>query len=224
MSTQRQIKQTMESVAISSKFLRWAGFASMAAGFIYLIIQVLHPADTLASVTTPMWAVVHVLSIVMDILAVIALAGLYARQAHKIGALGFIGYLLFSLFFALSLAFHFVEAFVFPLLTETAPKFVEGLQGLVTGAASQVSLGAIPAVYAIAGLAYLLGGFVLGLSTFRARVLPRWAGGLLAAGSLVIVLGAIIPHPFDRIMALPVGLALIWLGWAMFANPQREES
>ncbi len=194
------------------RFLRWTGVAALTAGTIYLLIQLLHPADTLASVTTPMWVAVHILSIVMDFLVVIGLTGIYARASHKVGVFGFIGYLLFSLFFALSLAFHFIEAFVFPALASSTPQFVEGLQGLVTGSASEVSLGATPAVYAIAGVSYLLGGFLLGISLLRTRSFPRWACLLLAFGSLVIVLGAIIPHPFDRIMAVPVGVALIWLG------------
>lgn len=210
-----QITPEMKSVAVSTKFMRWAGLAAIVTGFIYLAVQLIHPSDTFGSVTTARWSVTHILSIVMDMLALIALTGIYAKQAHKTGIFGFIGYFLFSLFFALSLAFHFIEAFVFPVLASEAPKFVEGLQGLVTRQQSAVSLGAIPTVYMIVGISYLLGGVLLGTAIFRAAVLPRWAGGLLAIGALVTMLGAVIPHPIDRIMAVPVGLALIWLGWAL---------
>lgn len=207
---------------VSDKYFRWSGLAAILAGSIYLIIQVLHPRDTLALVTTPMWSVVHSLSIGMDIAAIIALSGIYARQAHRVGIPGFIGYLLFSLFFALSIAFHFTEAFLFPILADSAPKFVSGMQGLVTGVASEVPLGAIPAVYTIAGLSYLIGGFTVGLSVFRANVLPRYAGLLLASGALVTILGAVIPHPLDRIMAVPVGVALIWIGVALLRGRENE--
>lgn len=202
---------------VSFRFFRWTGVAAIIAGCIYLVIQLLHPSDTLSSVTTPMWVIVHVLSMVMDLAAIIALTGIYALHAYKFRIFGFIGYILFSLFFGLSLAFHFVEAFVLPVLTTGASKFIEGIQGLVTGVASEVDLGVIPIIYTIAGLSYLLGGFILGLSLFRANIVPRTAGLLLAIGALITLLGAIIPHPLDRVMAIPVGLALVWIGRSMVA-------
>jgi hypothetical protein len=33
----------------------------------------------------------------------------------------------------------------------------------------------------ISGPMYILGPLLFGIATFRARVLPRWAGGLLAS-------------------------------------------
>lgn len=200
---------------VNYRFFRWTGAAAIIAGGIYLAIQLLHPNDTLGSVTMPMWVIVHVLSMVMDLAAIIALTGIYAVHAHKFRIFGFIGYMLFSLFFGLSLAFHFLEAFVFPVLATSAPEFINGVQGLVTGIASEVDLGAIPIVYTIAGLSYLVGGFILGLSLLRANIVPRVAGLLLSIGALVTILGAVIPHPIDRVMAIPVGLALVWIGWSM---------
>lgn len=217
MSGKVQDVQKVADTELNDRFFRWTGAAAIIAGGIYLAIQLLHPSDTLGSVTMPMWVIVHVLSMVMDLAAIIALTGIYAVHAHKFKIFGFIGYMLFSLFFGLSLAFHFLEAFVFPVLATSAPEFINGVQGLVTGAASEVNLGVIPILYAIAGLSYLLGGFLLGLSIFRAKILPCSAGLLLTIGALVTLLGAIIPHPLDRVMAIPVGLALVWVGWSMVA-------
>ena len=217
MNSKRQDIEEMGDKKVDDKFFRWTGIAAIIAGSIYLVIQLLHPSDTLASVTTPMWVFVHALSMVMDLAAIIALTGIYSLHAHRVRMLGFIGYVLFSLFFGLSIAFHFTEAFLFPALSTSAPKFIAGVQGLVTGTASEVDLGVIPILYTIAGLSYLLGGFILGLSLFRAKILPRSAGLLLAIGALVTLLGAIIPHPLDRVMAIPVGLALVWVGWSMVA-------
>src|SRR5205085_7430033 len=98
----------------ASNLIRWAGLAPMGAGILYIAIQLIHPLDVLASVTTAQWAITHYLSIVMDMLGMLGIAGLYARQVEKSGWLGLAGYLLFSLFWALSLAFHFIEAFIEP--------------------------------------------------------------------------------------------------------------
>ena len=215
MSSKAQDIQKLGDEKVSRRFFRWTGITAIIAGGIYLIIQPLHPADTLGSVTTPMWVIVHVLSMIMDLTAIIALTGIYALHAHKFKVLGFVGYILFSLFFGLSLAFHFTEAFLFPLLATSAPEFVKGIQGLVTNTVSEVDLGIIPIVYTIAGLSYLIGGFILGLSLMRATIVPRTAGLLLAGGALATILGAVIPHPLNRVMAIPVGVALVWIGWSM---------
>lgn len=203
------------------KLIRWAGVAAMAAGILYIAIQAIHPPDVLSSVTTAQWALVHSLSIVMDVLAMLGLAGLYARQVEQSGWLGLTGYLLLSGFWAFSVALHFIEAFISPVLVSEAPQFVEGLLGMVAGHASHINLGALPTVYGLLiGVGgYVLGGLVFGIATFRARVLPRWAGGLLALGTLLpVLLSSVVHHPFDRLFAVPVGLALVWLGSALWSE------
>jgi hypothetical protein len=106
----------------ASKLIRWSGLAAMGAGIIFAVIQPIHPPDILASVTTSTWAIVHYLSMAMDIFGLLGIAGLYARQVEKSGWLGLAGYLLFSLFWALSFAFHFIEVYITPLLAINAPK------------------------------------------------------------------------------------------------------
>jgi len=209
-----------------SKVIRWSGLAAMAAGILFAVIQPIHPPDVLASVTTAQWAIVHYLSIAMDILGLLGIAGLYARQVEKSGWLGFAGYLLFSLFWASSLAFHFIEVFVTPLVAINAPKLAESLIGVVTGASSEISLGALPLAYMVAGIAgYALGGLLFGIAIFRARVLPRWAGGLLAVSIILpFFTQSLVQHPYDRIFAVPVGLALVWLGYALFAERREPAS
>jgi len=197
----------------------------MGAGILYIAIQAIHPLDVLSSVTTPKWAITHYLSIVMDILAMLGIAALYARQVEKSGWLGLAGYLLFSLFWAISVAFHFVEAFIEPPLATEAPKFVTGIVGMVAGHASEMNLGALPAIYMLTGIVgYVLGGLLFGIATFRAGILPRWAGGLLALGTILpVLLSSVVHHPFDRLFAVPVGLGLAWLGYALWSE-RREQA
>jgi hypothetical protein len=220
MNTNRKtaIKEKKTSIT-AAQLIRWSGLAAMGTGIIYLIVQLIHPADVFSSVSTAQWATVHYLSLVMDLLALLGVTGLYARQVDQAGWLGLAGYLLFGLFWAFSVAFHFTEAVITPALVAVAPKFVEGAVGMVNGVPSEISLGSLPVVYNLIGLAgYLLGGLLFGIATFRAGVLPRWAGGLLAFGAAVTLAGALVPHPLNRIMAVPMGLALAWLGYALLAE------
>ena len=204
----------------TSNLIRWSGVAAMGTGILYIAIQAIHPLDVLSSVTTTRWAVAHFLSLVMDLLGLLGIAGIYARQAEKSGWLGLAGYLLLSLFWALGVAFHFIEAFVEPVMATAAPKVVAGLLGMVNGVPSEVSLGAIPMVYALDGVAgYVLGGLLFGIATFRAGILPRWAGGLLALGTMLpLLLSSLVQHPYDRLFAVPVGFAIAWLGYALWSE------
>ena len=209
----------------ASSLIRWSGLAAMAAGIIFVIIQPIHPPDVVASVTTGRWAIVHSLGVAMSLLGLLGIAGLYARQVEEAGWLGLAGYLLFSLFWALTLAFQFFEGFILPLLATEAPKFVHGFLGLLGGYATEVNLGALPTFYAIAGFGYVLGGLLFGIATLRAGILPRWAAGLLAVGAVLpILLSSLVPHPLDRIFAVPVGIALAWLGYALWSERRAQDA
>lgn len=207
----------------ASSLIRWAGLAAMGAGILFIAVQAIHPLDVLSSVTTARWAIVHYLGVAMCFLGLLGLVGLYARQVEEAGWLGLAGYLLFSLFWVLTLAFQFVEAFISPVLATEAPQFVEGFLGIVTGASSKLNLGALPTMYMLTGLLYLLGGLLFGIATLRAGILPRWAASLLAVGIVLPLLGSwLVPHPFDRIFAVPVGLAMAGLGYALWSE-RREQ-
>lgn len=210
----------------TSKLIRWAGFAAMGSGILFIAMQAIHPLDALSNVTTARWSLVHYLGIVMAFLGLIGVTGIYARQAEKAGWLGLIGYLLFSLFYALTLAFQFIEAFLSPVLATLAPKFVESMLGVVTGAPSVVNLGPLPVVYKLLGFAgYALGGLLFGIATFRARILPRWAAILLSVGIVLpLLLSSLVHHPYDRILAVPVGLAIAWLGAAILTERREPVS
>ena len=209
----------------AANLIRWAGLAAMGAGISFIAMQIIHPLDVLEEVTTTRWALVHYLGVVMGLLGLIGMTGIYARQAEESGWLGLIGYVLFTIFFVITTAFQFVEAFISPVLATAAPQFVEGLLGVASGHPTGFDLGLLPTVYALNGFAgYMLGGVLLGIATLRARVLPRWAGILLAvaavmplAASLPFV-SALFPHPLDRIFAVPMALAWAGLGYALWSE------
>jgi hypothetical protein len=206
------------------KLIRWGGFSAVVAGILFVVIQPIHPPDILSSVTTGTWAIVHYLTITMAVLGLTGITSIYARQVEEAGWLGLVGYLLLSLFPLLTIAVVFVEAFVLPLLATEAPTFVNGFLGLYGGYASEVNLGALQALPALSGLAVLLGCLLFGIATLRAGILPRWAAGVLALGGPVSALVvSLLPHEFERIAAVPIGLGLAWLGYALWSE-RREQA
>jgi hypothetical protein len=49
----------------SARLIGAAGLAAVVAGLLFVAIQVVHPPDTIASVTEPVWAYVHFASLAM---------------------------------------------------------------------------------------------------------------------------------------------------------------
>jgi hypothetical protein len=227
MNTNRQTAVTEESKMkiTASKLIRWAGLPAMVAGIIFAGIQPIHPTDALSSVTTSAWAIITPLKTVMCLFFLLGITGLYARQVDKAGWLGLVGYLLFSLSWAVNLVYIFAEAFILPPLATTAPKFVEDfLFGVITGRATETNLGALPTIFALNGLPYLLGGLLFGVATFRAGILSRWAAGLLAIAAALTPLAALFPHEIQRYAGIPVGIAVAWLGYALWSERREQAS
>jgi len=217
---ERKMKPTAASL------IRWAGLSAVAAGVIFAVIQPIHPADEVSSVTTTAWAIITPIKTVMCFLFLVGIGGIYARHVNKAGWLGLAGFLLFSLSWWLQTAYVFAETFIFPVLANTAPQFVDGLLGFVSGRASDsnVNLGALTAIYSLLSIFYMLGGLLLGIATFRANILPRWAGGLLAVTATLTPLAALLPHQIQRLAGVPMGLAVACLGYALWSERRAPAS
>ena len=207
----------------ASKLIRWAGLSAMVAGMFYVLVGLFHPPNVLSSVTTTQWAIVHVLAIAMCFFGILGMVGLYAKQAEKSGWLGLAGFLLFSLWFAFILGFSFVETFILPSLATEAPKVVDGFLGMFTSTASEINLGILPTIWTLTAPLYVLGGLLFGIATFRAGILPRWAGGLFVIGTALAPVAALLPLEHQPKVAVPVGIALAWLGYALWSE-RREQA
>ena len=184
-NTNRQtaIKESKMKIT-TPKLIRWAGLSAMVAGIIFVGIQPIHPPDVLSSVNTSAWAIITSFKTAMCLLLLLGIAGLYARQVNKAGWLGLAGFLLFGLSWAIQTAFVFAEAFIMPPLATLAPKFVDGFLGAAAGRASEVSLGALPAIYALlVGGLYMLGCLVFG----EVLTLRKIMGTLIVAIGIYLV-------------------------------------
>ena len=224
MNSNRETSKKSRTKVTASTLMRLAGISAMVAGLCFFVMGMFHPFNVPASVTTATWVNVHIFATAMGFFGLFGMAGLYARQVEKAGWLGLAGFLLFSLWLGLVMPFCFVEAFILPRLVTESPMFVAGFLGMFTGIPSQVDLGVLPTLWNISGPLYIFGSLLFGIATFRAGVLPRWAGALLVLGALLAPVGAVVPPEYQPKIMLPIGLAFVWLGYALFSERREPAS
>jgi hypothetical protein len=225
MNTNRKtVSRESKPQVTTSALMRWAGASAVAAGLCFIVIGIFHPENVPSAVTTATWINAHIAAFALGFFGLFGMAGLYARQAEKTGWLGLAGFLLFSAWMTLVSGFSFVEAFILPKLATESPAFVEGFLGVVTGVPSTIDFGILPTLWTISGPMYILGPVLFGIATFRAGILPRWAGALLALNIVFVPLGAVIPAAYQPMIMVPVGLAMAWLGYALFAERRENAS
>jgi len=140
---------------------------------------------------------------------------MYLRQVTKIGLLGLLGYVLLGLGFLNIFGTEFVAAFVLPTLAHSAPAYVNDVIAAANNGTATGDIGLMQTVILATGIAYLAGGFIFGIALFRANVLARWAAALLAVGTLATIGTSIMPQ-YERLFAIPTGVALIGLGYSLW--------
>ena len=202
----------------ATTLFRLAGLSTLVAGLCYVLVGIFHQPNVASSVATNVWEVVHYFAIGTAFFGLIGMTGVYVKQAEKTSWLGLAGYIMFSLWLGIVMGFSFVEAFVLPRLTVTEPMFVEGFMGIFTGLTNEVKFGVLPFIWTLSFPLYLFGGLVFGIATFRAGILPRWAGALFAFGTLLAPTGAVLPADYQSVIAIPVGLAMAWMGVALWSE------
>jgi hypothetical protein len=204
---------TIDTAALS----RAAGLAAAAAGLIFTGVQIGHPQLNAISVTTTEVLIRDCLKIVMAALALAGLAGLYLRQVKQSGVLGLVGYLTLSTGYLLMTCTAFAAAFILPSIAGAAPDYVNAVTAAATARpATGGDIGLLAVVIHVQDVAYLAGGLIFGVALFRARILPRWAAALLAAGGVVTIALSYLPDAFYRLLAFPNGIAMVALGYSLW--------
>jgi len=202
----------------SARLLRWAGLSALIAGSCYVFVGVFHPANAVDSAATARWAVVHVVACAMCFFGLLGLVGIYVRQAARAGWMGLVGFLMLSFWLVAVMGFSFVEAFILPHMVTASPSLIDAWMKVFNGGTSKIDLGVLPTMWTLVGVVYILGGLLFGVASFRARILPRGAALLLALGTLLAPLGGLLPLASQPKIAIPAGLALAWMGYALMAE------
>ncbi len=197
---------------------RAAGVSAVLSGLLYIVIQPIHPEENSATVTSTAWVVVAAMTIAMAVLGLVGVTGIYFRQVRQSGLPGLVGYLMSGSFYLAVTAWTFVEVFVLPRIADGAPQFVDDFLGIPAGVSARSDVGGLPLLFTVVSGLYLVGGLVFGIAIYRAGILHRGAAALLAAGSVGAVAAAVLPHAVGRYAAVPVGIAMVWLGWSLWSE------
>jgi hypothetical protein len=152
----------------------------------------------------------------MAVLALAGITGMYLRQYRKVGLLGLVGYLVFAAGYLAMLSGQVIAAVVLPNLVDSEPGFVDDVVAVANGGVANGDIGALQILFGVMGVGMILGGSVFGTALFRARVLARWAAALLAVSTGALAALVVLPESFNRPFAVPVGIALVGLGVALW--------
>lgn len=101
---------------------------------------------------------------------------------------------------------------------------MESFLTVANGTQPTMDVGAAVAVYGVAGIFYMLGGLAFGIATARSGVLPTWPAILLAIAAILTPAAALLPHEIQRYAGIPVGLAIAWLGYALWTGHKARSS
>ena len=195
---------------------RGAGVAAVAAGAIFIGVQIGHPHLDADSITTTEMTVRGSLKVLMAVLTLVGITGMYLSQVRRNGVLGLVGYLVYAAGFLLITATSLVSAYVLPAIADTDRDYVSSVLEAASNGTASSDIGALEIILQAQGFGYLVGGLLFGIALYRAGVLTRWACVLLAASGVVSAALTVLPDAFYRLLAYPNGIAMVVLGYSLW--------
>ena len=135
---------------------RASGVAAVAAGIMFIGVQIGHPELNATSITTTDVYVRDSLKVLMAVLALVGITGMYLSQVRRNGVLGLVGYVLLAAGYLGILCGVFVAAYVLPEIAQSNPGYVNDVIAVDTGRGSvEGDIGALQTVIQLRGFAYL---------------------------------------------------------------------
>lgn len=208
----------------TSRITAAAGLCAVLAGTIYLAVQINHPPADLDHLVTTEMFIRETAKAVMAVLALAGFAGMLLHNRHRFGPLGVTGYLLVSVGYLAMFANQCIVGYVLPTLARTDPGYVQSYLDAAMGNTPEGDIGAMQVLFLITGIGYSLGGLLFGVALYRAGLLARWACALFAAGTVAALALAVLPESFSRPFAVPVGVALIGLGFSLWTRSRTHSA
>jgi hypothetical protein len=201
---------------------RAAGVSGVAGGLLFLAVQINHPHLDPAFATTSEFAIRQTMKIAFAALSLIGVTGVYLRQVKRAGVLGLIGYLLLAATFLAMICIEVMGVVALPVLAHSDPRYVSDVLAVATNGTATGDLGLFTALNTGVGLALVSGGLLFGIAVFRARVINRWPGALLAAAVVATLAIRVLPQVNERLFAVPIGVALAALGVALLIEQRNR--
>jgi hypothetical protein len=197
---------------------RGAAAAAVGAGVLFIGVQIGHPTLDATTVATTEVVVRDSLKMLMAVMALVGITGMYLSQVRRNGLLGLVGYAVLAVGYLLITCMTYLAAFVLPQLVATDPAYVGDVITQIKGGTPVGDIGPLAVALRVQDIFFLAGGLVFGVALFRARVLARWATVLLAIGGVITIALSVMPDAFYRLLAFPNGIALIGLGYSLWAT------
>jgi hypothetical protein len=194
--------------------IRWSGAALVLAALLSLGYAVLGPDENTPGVFNhPNYVIANLLNTIRQGLLAFGVIGLGLSLRGKLAVLGFL-----VMFFAtlLVVGLDVDKTFILPYLASANPaithvgNFAQNIPPMMQN---------YLLVFLIALGLYLVGPILLGIAILRSDTLPRWAGAVLIVSNIMQygnMFGVAILH---SIGVAVFGLALGWLGYALWARP-----
>ena len=201
---------------VPATLTRATAVAAVAAGLVFVGVQINHPHLDAASVTTTEVAIRSSLKVLMAALAGVGITGMYLRQVRQVGVLGLVGYLMMSTCYLIVMCTSFVAGYILPSVAGTDPSYVNDVLAVATGGSATGDIGLMQPLSLLSGIGYMAGGVIFGIALFRAGILARWASALLAAGTAATMAIPVLPLVNQRLFAVPTGVALVGLGYSLW--------
>lgn len=195
---------------------RGAAVAAVAAGLLFVGIQIGHPHLDASSITSTEVQIRGSLKVLMAVLSLVGITGMYLSQVRRNGVVGLIGYLVLATGYLLITCMTYLAAFVLPKLAATDAAYVDDVIDVVVGRATTADVGVFAMAVQVQNFSFLAGGLIFGIALYRARVLALWATILLAVGGVVTILLSALPDAFYRLLAFPNGIAMVGLGVSLW--------
>lgn len=195
--------------------LRASAVAAAVAGLIFIGVQIGHPYLDATSIATSDVIIRNALKLLMAALTIVGITGVYLFQVRRIGVLGLVGYVVFAVGYLGIFGTGYVATLVLPSIVGSSNAWVSDVIAIANNRTATGAIGAMQSAILFTGLAYLAGGVLFSIALFRANVLARWASALLAVGTLSSIGAGIVPQ-YERLFAIPTGLALVGLGYSLW--------
>jgi hypothetical protein len=201
--------------------IRIGRFALIGAGALAIGYALIAPDETAAGVFQhPRYVLGNALNTARWLLLTLGLVAVYLRQGHRSPRLNLAAFVTAFVAIVLTTGLDIDKTLILPYLASITPA-ITSMTNFATFMPS--ALQPYLAVLMSTLLLHLVGLILVGVAVVRAGVLPRWAGWLLIA-STVLSYGNLFGlgwlHTFG---VIGVGVALGWLGLALSA-PQPEAS
>lgn len=155
------------------------------------------------------WIPINTAVLISTFLILLGLVGLYLKQAEKAGRWGLAGFIFTLIGIVYYTCIQYYETILWPVIAAQSSKLFQAVGFSPTNTLFYIA-------FMFSGLFWALGFIILGVTTTRSGIFPKWAGILFTVGAVVFGLGMV---PMIRsIGALLFCIGLTRLGFVLWGE------